>query len=97
MDDLTVSDGIPMSDGLTHRVLSTANIQLTSAFNGAKYFYFEYPDGSTVDTVYMDMQRSPATGCQYVMDGLLINRFWPTTDSLNVAAGTDSLYIVNHR
>jgi hypothetical protein len=93
--DFTLSQGFTTSDGKRHFVFSTANAQLSSTY-GTKYFYLEYPDRSTGDTIYLNEVRSPATNCEYVMEGLLINSVRPQTDSLLVDGG-DSTYIVNHR
>jgi hypothetical protein len=95
VSDFALSQGFTTSDGKRHFVFSTINAQLSSTY-GTKNFYLEYPDGSTEDTIYLNEVRSPATNCEYVMEGLLINRARPMTDSLFVDGG-DSTYIVNHR
>jgi hypothetical protein len=95
--DLKLSQGFFESDGQRHFVLVSENAEIESTFDGIKLFYLEYPDGSSNDVVYLDMVRTPATNCQYDISGILVNSVRPLTDSLFVAGGVDSTYVVNHQ
>ncbi|TDX02172.1 hypothetical protein [Dinghuibacter silviterrae] len=96
VSDLSVSDGMPESDGIRHFVMTTSVAPLYSAQSGIKTYTLEYPDGSASDVVYVDMERSLATNCQFRMQSLLIDGRRPQTDSLILGGGYDSTYVVVH-
>jgi hypothetical protein len=93
VDDFHVSSGVLCPDGTLRRFVTTVNAPLSSVF-GSKLYYMVYPDGSK-DVIYLDIVRTPATNCNYWIEGMLFNNIRPQTDSL-LYIGYDSTYILNH-
>jgi len=94
VEDLVVSDAITTPDGIIHREVTSTNMALSSAY-GTKIYYLAYPDTSKVDTLDLDVVRTPATNCEYVFNFLRVDNIIAKTDTPLVEQG-DSTYILNH-
>jgi hypothetical protein len=92
--DCTLSNGVFLADGITHRLFSSVNVELSGSF-GTTAFYLEYPDGSR-DNIYVSVTRTAATNCEYVFNEAKFNNIVAKTDTLFVVNG-DSTYVLNHQ